>query len=81
MEKIERKIKVDVDINKEVCKGCKLCVSACPKGLIEMVGNGKTNKKGFPYAEVKETYGCTLCTECALMCPDVAIEISYDECC
>lgn len=66
-----------ISIDKEVCKGCYLCVSVCPLKLIGV--SDKLNMKGFYPAEPKDTEdnkkGCTACTQCALTCPDVAIEV------
>ena len=63
-------------IDAECCKGCGLCVSACPKKCITM--SARTNRKGFPIAE-SDNVGCTGCAICALMCPDAAIEVWRDE--
>jgi len=62
-----------IKINKDKCKGCMLCISACPKGLI--VRSKKLNKRGIYYVEFSKKDGCTGCTMCALMCPDMCIEV------
>ncbi len=62
-------------IDEKLCKGCGLCVVACPHDLIEM--STALNKYGFlsavflPDAMLR----CTGCTFCAQVCPDVAIEV------
>ncbi len=62
-----------VIIDKEICKGCGLCISACPK---KVLGISKTqNSKGFFFAEVVCPEKCTSCTFCGLVCPDIAIQI------
>ena len=62
-----------VIIDKEICKGCGLCISACPK---KALGISKTqNSKGFFFAEVVYPEKCTSCTFCGLICPDIAIQI------
>ena len=38
--------KVTVTINELVCKGCGLCVLACPKNVLEL-SKTKLNAKGF----------------------------------
>ena len=64
----------DVMINKERCKGCELCVNACPQGVLEM--SKDINTKGYFYAHAVKLEDCTGCLSCALMCPDVAITIT-----
>lgn len=61
-----------VKILEEYCKGCQLCVKACPKNIL---GIGKeTNAKGYQYAQVIKE-GCIGCKFCAVSCPDAAIEV------
>lgn len=59
-------------INKDVCKGCGLCVRACPKGVIEL--GKEINKSSYKYA-VPVNDNCIGCKACALTCPDIAIEV------
>ncbi|BAV92370.1 4Fe-4S dicluster domain-containing protein [Candidatus Desulfovibrio trichonymphae] len=55
----------------ERCKGCRLCVDACPAGILRP--SGRFNRQGY---EVMETEGaCTGCASCAIMCPDTAIRV------
>ncbi|HEY82450.1 MAG TPA: 4Fe-4S dicluster domain-containing protein [Dehalococcoidia bacterium] len=62
-------------IDAERCKGCHLCVSVCPKGIIAPASY--TNQKGYILAEViaAKAQECTGCTACALICPDAAISV------
>lgn len=61
-------------IDEEACKGCTLCVHACPFRLINI--SKKINLKGYFFAEfVDPEAKCTGCTLCAVTCPDVAIEV------
>lgn len=64
--------KVTIDENR--CKGCGLCVSACPKGIIKL-SDTKINAKGFAPAEIEEQDKCIACAFCATMCPDVAVTV------
>jgi 2-oxoglutarate ferredoxin oxidoreductase subunit delta len=60
-------------IDEERCKGCRLCVSVCPKNLITV--SDRLNSKGFHPAEPVRKEECTACGLCYLICPDVAIEV------
>jgi 2-oxoglutarate ferredoxin oxidoreductase subunit delta len=62
-----------VEIDRNRCKGCELCVLACPQSVLSM--SRKINVRGYFPAEVAEPFRCIGCTMCALTCPDVAIEI------
>lgn len=60
-------------IDEERCKGCELCLAACPKRIIVMSEN--FNKKGYHPAKQINPEECTGCAFCALTCPDIAIEV------
>ena len=66
---------VKVTINELVCKGCGLCVRACPKSVLAL---SKLNAKGYHPAEVVDQAACIGCASCARTCPDVAIRIEKD---
>ena len=70
MSKISGTIVVDT----ERCKGCGLCVEACPKKIVEMTTKA-VNKKGYPYATQKDSDLCNGCTACAIVCPDGCITV------
>lgn len=59
--------------NEDRCKGCELCISACPKKIIRLAD--RFNSKGYRPAEVTDQNQCTGCAFCARMCPDVVIEV------
>ena len=68
-----------IEIDSELCKDCKLCISVCPHKLIE--SSDKMNQKGY-YPAIfvekqlkKEGRKCTGCSLCAIMCPEIAIEV------
>ncbi len=62
-----------VTFDEQRCKGCGLCVLACPKKIVLIAGH--INGKGFRPAQVVEMDKCTGCASCALMCPDCVIEV------
>ena len=61
-------------IDEQFCKGCGLCVDACPVGIIQLDIN-KITAKGYNPAKLVSEARCTGCSSCALMCPDVAIVV------
>jgi len=66
-----------VIVNKERCKGCKLCIENCPKGVFKV--SKSFNKMGYHYIEVEDDTKCNGCKRCVIVCPDVAIEIFLTE--
>ena len=60
-------------INDLLCKGCGLCVSVCPKKLIEY--SDVVSAKGYRMVKMKDAGACIACAACARMCPDSCIEI------
>jgi 2-oxoglutarate ferredoxin oxidoreductase subunit delta len=63
-----------VTIYEDTCKGCGLCVSACPKKILE-INTSRLNAKGYHPAGITDQDACIACASCARICPDVAIEI------
>ncbi len=63
-----------VTFKQDACKGCKLCVDACPKNIV-VLEHEKINAKGFHPATVTDMSACIGCGFCATMCPDVVITV------
>lgn len=66
-----------VTIQENQCKGCGLCVSVCPKKILQ-ISEDRLNAKGFRPAEVTDMSQCIACAFCATICPDVVIEVEKD---
>lgn len=66
-----------VVFDEERCKGCELCTTVCPKGIIKMAD--RINSHGYHPAEVIDQDECISCGLCAQMCPDVVITVYKEE--
>ncbi|MDR0315136.1 MAG: 4Fe-4S binding protein [Oscillospiraceae bacterium] len=63
-----------VIIDPDVCKSCELCITACPKNIID-IDKKMINDKGYHPAIVIDQEKCIGCSACAIMCPDCAITV------
>ena len=63
-----------VTFKTDLCKGCGLCVNACPKGIL-IINKDKINAKGHSPAEMTDETKCIGCAFCATMCPDCIIKV------
>jgi 2-oxoglutarate ferredoxin oxidoreductase subunit delta len=68
------KMKGAVVVDTERCKGCNLCVVACPFDLLALTDK-EVNMKGYHYAQQINVEKCTGCTACAMVCPDGCISV------
>lgn len=63
-----------VSIQTDRCKGCGLCVQACPQHVLSLTDT--LNARGYHHVQLDERDGhCTGCGICALVCPDVAFTV------
>jgi 2-oxoglutarate ferredoxin oxidoreductase subunit delta len=66
-KKSKKEKKPSVEINRDFCKGCGICVAFCPKEVLDLDDHEK--------AVVKHLEKCNACTLCELRCPDMAVEV------
>jgi 2-oxoglutarate ferredoxin oxidoreductase subunit delta len=67
------KIRGAIVVNSVTCKGCSLCVEACPANVIELAD--EVNAKGYNYAYMNKPEACVGCANCAMVCPDSCITV------
>ncbi len=61
-----RRVQIDLD----ACDGCKLCVTICPAGVLELYG-----QKGHKKVRVLDgVRGCVSCNNCHAICENQAIK-------
>jgi len=57
---------VKIEIAEELCEGCGICVSVCPKNIF-FLENGK--------AKVRNVEDCIRCMACEINCPFHAVKL------
>ena len=67
------KVRGAVVVENELCKGCNLCVVACPQNVLAL--HKEVNSKGYHYSYMANPEACTGCTNCAMVCPDSCITV------
>ncbi len=66
----KKKLK-ELVINRDWCKGCRICVTFCPKQVLEL---DKMDK-----AVAVRPEDCICCNLCELLCPDLAIRVITEQ--
>jgi len=65
------KRKYRIEIYKDWCKRCGICIEFCPTRVLE------PDESGHP--RVKNPDACIGCRQCEIRCPDFAIEVQDEE--
>ena len=58
-------------VNKEWCKGCRICIDFCPVNVLKE--SDDINTRCIHYPVLKNNVDCIYCRLCELHCPDLAI--------
>jgi 2-oxoglutarate ferredoxin oxidoreductase subunit delta len=60
-------------IDRELCKGCLLCIRACPVKVLE--ADNALNSSGTYPSKAVNIDKCIACGNCYEVCPDICIEV------
>lgn len=60
-----------IEINRDWCKGCGICIEFCPTKVFERDIEGKPI--------IKDESKCISCQLCELRCPDFVITVEVDK--
>lgn len=63
-----------LDIRLDQCKGCGLCLDACPKHVLAL-DERVVNRLGYHPVRLTDAAACTSCALCARVCPDAVFTI------
>jgi 2-oxoglutarate ferredoxin oxidoreductase subunit delta len=61
-------------IAEDRCKGCELCIGACPKAVLGL-DKSHVNVLGYHPVQLLDAAGCTSCAICARICPDAVFTV------
>jgi len=64
---VAKKILKELVIDRNWCKGCRICVQFCPQKVLDLDGEDK--------AVASRPWDCVACGMCELRCPDLAITV------
>ncbi|WP_243361443.1 4Fe-4S dicluster domain-containing protein [Fundidesulfovibrio terrae] len=62
-----KKVLKELIIDRNWCKGCRICVQFCPQKVLDVDGEDK--------AVASRPWDCVACGMCELRCPDLAITV------
>lgn len=62
-----------INVLKDRCKGCGLCIGVCPKKILKM-GTALNTTGNYYVTQTNESL-CIACKFCGMICPDSAIEV------
>jgi 2-oxoglutarate ferredoxin oxidoreductase subunit delta len=65
---------IPVLVASDRCKGCELCIAACPHDALELDGS-VVNPLGHHPVRLVSPAACTSCAFCARVCPDAVLTV------
>ena len=73
-ERFMAKVRGTIEVDVQRCKGCNLCVVACPTKVLELHPT-EVNDKSYHYTRLKNLDDCIGCASCGMVCPDGVITV------
>jgi 2-oxoglutarate ferredoxin oxidoreductase subunit delta len=67
---------VTITIDSDLCKGCGICIEACPKKVYVLSKSRNSYGSASPEAAFKNQ--CIICRLCEKLCPDAAINVEEE---
>ncbi len=61
-------------VDPKMCKGCHICISICPHGVLKK--SDVVDNRGFFLPIVADLEACKVCMLCEMECPDFAISVA-----
>jgi 2-oxoglutarate ferredoxin oxidoreductase subunit delta len=61
-------------ISVDRCKGCELCIAACPPAVLAL-DTSVVNRLGHHPIRLVDPARCTSCARCARVCPDAVFRV------
>ncbi|MEM3549752.1 MAG: 4Fe-4S binding protein [Candidatus Bathyarchaeia archaeon] len=71
---IKGRLKAEIHIIEDHCKGCGLCIYFCPENVLGE--SREINARGVHPPTVIDYRKCILCSLCTAICPDFAIFVT-----
>ena len=71
---LQSDVVLPLEIATERCKGCGLCVAACPRHVLALEPIS-VNGHGYHPVLLTDARACTSCALCARICPDTAFTV------
>ena len=68
------KIKGAIVVNTDRCKGCQLCIEACPRHVLVLAPR-QVNVNGYSFVVPAHPEDCIGCASCGIVCPDGCITV------
>jgi len=63
-----------LSIRADHCKGCEICIGACPHGVLAL-DPSIVNPLGYHPVRLTDAARCTSCAICARVCPDAVFTV------